>query len=218
MDLLDIIGPVMIGPSSSHTAGAVRLGRVGRLVLGEEPRKAKIFLHGSFKETYRGHGTDRAIIAGLLGFDTSDPRIRESLKIAKERGLNYEFLLIDLPEAHPNTAYMELWGETSIARVTGSSIGGGAVLITDINGYPVNISAKYPTIIVPHNDQPGAVAKVTSVLAWHGINIARMSVARQKKGAEALMVIETDQPVDDETFKEIKRLPGITGGFTIPPL
>jgi len=218
MDVLDIIGPVMIGPSSSHTAGAVRLGKVGRLVLGEEPKKAKIFLHGSFKETYRGHGTDRALVAGLLGFDTDDGRIRDSLEIAKAQGLDYEFLPIDLPEVHPNTVYLELTGETKKAELTGSSIGGGAVLITNINGYPVNITAKYPTLIVPHNDRPGAVAKVTSVLSWHGINIAQMSVARQKKGAEALMVIETDQPVDEETFREIKRLPGITGGFTIPPL
>jgi len=218
MDVLDIIGPVMIGPSSSHTAGAVRLGKVGRLVLGEEPKKAKIFLHGSFKETYRGHGTDRALVAGLLGFDTDDGRIRDSLEIAKAQGLDYEFLPIDLPEVHPNTVYLELTGETKKAELTGSSIGGGAVLITNINGYPVNITAKYPTLIVPHNDRPGAVAKVTSVLSWHGINIAQMSVARQKKGAEALMVIETDQPVDEETFREITRLPGITGGFTIPPL
>ncbi|ABB15409.1 L-serine ammonia-lyase, iron-sulfur-dependent subunit beta [Carboxydothermus hydrogenoformans] len=218
MDILDIIGPVMIGPSSSHTAGAVRLGKVGRLVLGEVPQKAKIYLHGSFKETYRGHGTDRALIAGLLGFDTDDSRIRESLKIAEERGLKYEFLPIELPEAHPNTVYMELTGAKNKATITGSSIGGGAVLITGINGYPVKITAKYPTLVVPHADRPGAVAKVTSVLAWHGINIAQMSVSRQQKGAEALMVIETDQPVDEETLWEIKRLPGINGGFTIPPL
>ncbi|GAV21936.1 L-serine ammonia-lyase, iron-sulfur-dependent subunit beta [Carboxydothermus pertinax] len=218
MDILDIIGPVMIGPSSSHTAGAVRLGKVGRLVLGEEPKKAKIFLHGSFKETYRGHGTDRALVAGLLGFDTADSRIRDSLELASKQGLVYEFLPIELPEAHPNTVYMELFGAKNTARITGSSIGGGSVLITDINGFPVKITAKYPTLIVPHEDRPGAVAKVTSVLSWHGINIAQMSVARQKKGAQALMVIETDQPVEEETFLEIKGLPGITGGFTIPPL
>jgi L-serine dehydratase len=216
MSLFDIVGPIMIGPSSSHTAGAVRLGLMGRLVLGEKLLQARLYLHGSFKDTYTGHGTDKALIAGLLGFNTDDTRIRQSLVIAHDAGLTFEFMPADLGDVHPNTVKMELIGETGRkAIMIGCSVGGGAIIITEVNGYSVQLTGQYPVLIIPHLDKPGLVAQVTAVLAAASINIAKMQVSRQAKGSMALMVIESDQIVDEKIVDMLNRIQGIKRCFAL---
>lgn len=203
LDIFDIIGPVMIGPSSSHTAGAVRLGNLARKILGEEPKKAKIILFNSFARTGRGHGTDKAVIAGLLGFTPDDERIKTAFEEARRRGLAYQLFTEEIDESlHPNTATFELEGTSKKTQVTGCSIGGGRVKVTAIDGFDVEFSGEYPTIITVHKDRPGIVASVTAHLAQEGINIAQMRVSRKKRGQEALMVIETDDKLP-EAMKEI---------------
>lgn len=219
LNAFDIIGPVMIGPSSSHTAGAVRLGRMARTILAERPVRADIYLHGSFAQTYKGHGTDLALVAGLLGMNTDDEKIKESLDIAKSEGLSVHFSSINLAGAHPNTVQVRLIGEQGHqALVTGSSVGGGSILITEIDGYPVQLTGEYETLLAFHQDRPGVVAGVTMVLAQGGINIARMHVARQQKGAVALMVIETDEKITAPTMAAIKALDEVHKAMVIEPL
>ncbi|HHY45836.1 MAG TPA: L-serine ammonia-lyase, iron-sulfur-dependent, subunit beta [Firmicutes bacterium] len=197
----------MVGPSSSHTAGAVRLGRMTRAILGDTPKKATIGLHGSYARTFLGHGTDRAIAAGLLGFDTDDERIRDALSIAKAQGIQLEFSLIDLGEVHPNSALItaEDAGQNAVT-VLGSSVGGGEVVIREIDGFDVEITGHYPTLLVLHTDRPGVVAAVTSLLAKHSINIASMRVSRRRKGETALMVIEVDQSLPADLVTAVQSL------------
>jgi len=206
----DIIGPIMVGPSSSHTAGAVRLGRIARMLLGEEPRQARIYLHGSFRETYRGHGTDLALIAGLLGMDTADVRIRDAFKLAKEACLEFSFEPADLGNVHPNTVKLVLRGAGDYQlEMLGSSTGGGNIVVSEINGFPVEVYGNYDTLVTVHQDQPGVIAQVTKVLAGHGLNVAYMRVARKTKGKLASMILEIDQPVSPEILKEIAGLPAL---------
>lgn len=211
MNLFDVIGPVMIGPSSSHTAGAVRLGNLGRAILGETVRDAVIGLHGSFAQTYRGHGTDRALAAGLLGWATDDARIPESLQIAADSELTISFTAINLGElAHPNSVQFTLTGISGkVCRVTGASIGGGQVVVSEIDGFPVELSGQFPTILTMHKDRPGAIALVTSILSTQGVNIAQMRVFRREKGGLAAMIVETDQPIGDAELEVIQKLPHI---------
>jgi L-serine dehydratase len=215
--LFDIIGPVMIGPSSSHTAGAVRLGALARAIFGEEPAGADIELHGSFASTGRGHGTDLALTAGLLGMRPDDPGIRTALETAAAGGVRVSFADADLGEVHPNTARITLRsadGRTVV--VQGSSVGGADVVLTRIDGFDVAISGELPVLIVEHNDQPGVIAAVSDVLARHGANVASMEVSREMRGARALMVLETDQPVDADTVSEIAAAPAVTGVRVVP--
>lgn len=206
----DIIGPIMIGPSSSHTAGAVRLGLMAGAILGEPVKQIEIKLYGSFAETYKGHGTDRALIAGIMGFKPDDERIRDSLQIAKERGLEYSFASVELADAHPNTAIIELVGTSGRSiKVQGASIGGGNIIISNINDYEVSLSGKYPSIIIVHQDMPGVVNGVTAALARYNINIAYMKVSRSEKGAEALMNIEVDDSISDEAIKACSKVIGV---------
>ena len=202
----DIIGPVMVGPSSSHTAGAVRLGRFARVIAKELPQEVEILLHGSFAETYKGHGTDLALLGGLLGMETDDVRIRDSIQLAADAGLNYKFTATDLGEGyHANTAkFIMKLSDGSIKEVVGCSIGGGKVLITELDGFPVEISGAYPTIIDTHLDQPGVIHTITGVLVDYDINIAAMKVFRQEKNTVAYMVIETDQCVPSAALQEIR--------------
>lgn len=204
----DIIGPVMVGPSSSHTAGAVRLGRFARVIAKEQPKKVEILLHGSFAKTYRGHGTDLALLGGLLGMTPDDVRIRDSFRYAEEAGLQYAFTVTDLGEGHhANTAkFIMTLSDGSVKEVVGCSIGGGNVLITELDGFPVEISGAHPTIIDTHLDQPGVIHKITGVLVEYDVNIATMKVFRQEKNTEAYMVIETDQCVPGEALQEIRAL------------
>ena len=217
--MFDIVGPVMIGPSSSHTAGAVRLGLMAGKILGEQPVKAEIKLHGSFAQTYRGHGTDRALIAGILGFQPDDERIRNSMDIARERGMDFSFSKVEIFEAHPNTAIIEIIGVSGRRTVvTGASIGGGNINILNIDGFEVNLSGQYPAMLVIHRDVPGVINKVTWALSRFEINIAFMRLSRKSRGEEALMLLETDENVPEEVVEECKQVHNVSDVFTVPSI
>lgn len=210
MDIFDLIGPIMVGPSSSHTAGAVRIGLAARKLLGETPTDAKIYLHGSFAATGRGHGTDTAIIAGLLGMAPNDERIPDSFDVAMEQGLKFSFGEKNLRNAHPNSALIELKGKSgNKISMIAASIGGGRIQVRNLNGMSLCFSAEQPTLIVRNSDQPGSVADVSRVLAELGINIATFQVSRDSRGGEAIMVIECDDTVKPETIEKIRQTPGI---------
>jgi L-serine dehydratase len=203
VSLLDVIGPVMVGPSSSHTAGACRLGLLGRGLVGGTPDTALLELHGSFARTGEGHGTDKALVAGLLGFRPDDSRIRTALEIADGEGLRYEFEKTTIADdAHPNTVRMTLERGDARAVLIGSSLGAGRVLVSEIDGYPVEITGNYYTIVILAGDTRGSVASVTRILADHDINIATLRLTRKQRGGDAFMVIECDdnpgEPVRDE--------------------
>lgn len=217
--VFDIIGPIMIGPSSSHTAGAVRIGLMARKILGEEPMEAEICFHGSFAQTYRGHGTDKAIIAGILGFEADDERIKKSLDIADKQGFSYTINTIDLGSAHPNTAVVYLTGASGRStKIVGSSVGGGNIMISNIDGYDVELAGKYHTLICVHRDKPGVITKVTSVLAEYGINVAFMRVSRKMRGQEALMIIEVDDELLAEAVQKAADVAGVEHCFAILPV
>lgn len=206
ISVFDIIGPIMVGPSSSHTAGAVRLGLVARAILGRQPTEATIELHGSFAQTGQGHGTDRGIVAGLLGMATDDPDLRRSFELAAAAGLAFRFETVDLGEdAHPNTARLTAGDGQRIVQVTGCSIGGGLVEITNVDGYDVHFGCEYDTLLVLAEDRPGTINQVTGWLARQRINIAFLRVERDKRGGDAIMIIETDAMVDQlllEAFED----------------
>lgn len=205
--VFDIIGPRMTGPSSSHTAGAERIALMARRIIGDEIRKVRFTLYGSFAETGRGHGTDKALISGILGFEPDDPRIIDAYRHAEEAGLVVEFEYSDEPMRHPNTVKIEaedINGKET--EVMGESIGGGNILITEINDLAVELSGDYPTIIVQHQDVPGVIAEVSHVLAQLGINIAFMRVFRHGRGEDAYMCIETDTPVTKELQEIMRKL------------
>ena len=209
----------MIGPSSSHTAGAVRLGLMARKILGEPAVKAEINLHGSFAQTYRGHGTDKALIAGILGFSPEDERIRDALNIAKEQGLDYSFQTVNLDEAHPNTAVIYLVGNTGrVARVRGASVGGGNILITNIDGYSVELTGQYPALITIHRDRPGVITQVTRILSRYEVNIAFMRVSRQNRGETAMMIMELDDQPADDVMEECREVYEVENAFAIPAI
>lgn len=210
MNIFDLIGPIMVGPSSSHTAGAVRIGLVGRKLLSEAPISAELYLHGSFAETGRGHGTDKALIAGLLGMAPDDPRIPESFVWAEQAGLSFHFGCKELPGAHPNSVLLHLTGQSGQALdMIAASIGGGRIQVRSLDGMELCFSAEQPTLIVQNEDQPGSVADVSRVLAEHGINIATFRVNRDSRGGRAVMVIECDVPVEALLLDAISSLPGI---------
>ena len=210
MNLLDIIGPVMVGPSSSHTAGALRIGRVNRKLLAEEVKEAKIYFHGSFLATGKGHGTDKALIAGLLGMQVDDPAIPDSFRIAEKREMRFSLEGIDLGDVHPNSVKMNLTGISGrTLEVIAASIGGGRIQICELDGITANFSGDYPTLIVHNIDQPGHVTEVTSMLAHKGVNIATMQLYRKSRGGNAVMVIECDQEVPKESLAWLERLEGI---------
>lgn len=206
----DIIGPVMIGPSSSHTAGAARIGRVARTLFNRIPKKAVISLYGSFAKTYKGHGTDVAIVGGLLDFDTFDERIPKSLELAEEAGMEIVFSVEDMIPEHPNTVRINLYDENEDLEVVGISIGGGTIEITELNSFKLKLSGEHPAILVVHNDQFGVISAVTKIFANHEINIGHMEVSRKEKGKMALMVIEVDQKINQDVIGEIERVPNVT--------
>lgn len=210
MNVFDIIGPVMIGPSSSHTAGAVRLGRVAWKLLEERAVKAEIQLSGSFAQTYRGHGTDKALVGGIMGMHTYDEKIRDSLELAKEQGLEYSFQVCEIPGAHPNTARIILEGEHGArVEVVGASIGGGNILVTEINGMAVSFTGQHNTLLVLHYDKPGTIAAVTNFMAYSEVNIGNFRLTRPKKGGEAVMTIEVDGDVSDALINSLRILPNV---------
>lgn len=210
MNIYDILGPVMVGPSSSHTAGAVRIGLITRRLLGETPAHAAISLSGSFAETGVGHGTDRALIAGLLGMQPDDIRIPDSFAVANDAGLNYSFQKITLKEAHPNTAVLHVSSANGRElEVQAASLGGGRIIVNKLDGISVNFTGDAPTLIVHNMDQPGHVAEVASMLSHKGVNIATMQLCRNHRGGYAVMVIEADQNIPEESIQWLRRLEGV---------
>lgn len=210
MNLFDILGPIMVGPSSSHTAGAVRIGLISKELLGEIPSSAHIYLHGSFASTGIGHGTDKALIAGLLGMKPDDIRIPESMEIAKETGMDFSIGTTNLPDAHPNTALLELTSSTGRElKIVACSLGGGRIKIVQIDDIETNFTGEYPTLIVHNLDQPGHVAEVTSMLSHKSVNIATMQLYRSGRGGYAVMIIETDQPIPGDSIKWLEHLEGV---------
>lgn len=208
--VFDIIGPVMIGPSSSHTAGAARIGRIARDLFRKQPTWAKIHLYGSFAETYKGHGTDVAIIGGLLDYDTDDERIKTSFEEAERLGLTFEFIPETAHTEHPNTARIVIGDGEQEMSMVGISIGGGKVELVELNGFPLRLSGNGAAILVVHEDRSGCIASVATCLAKQNINIGHMEVSRREKGNMALMVIEVDQTVSSDVLNQIAELPNIT--------
>lgn len=210
MNIFDIIGPVMIGPSSSHTAGAARIGYVARKILAKEPVKAEIKLAGSFAETYLGHGTDRALIAGILGMKPDHADLPNSLAIAKERKLEYSFKTVKLPKAHPNTAIVRLYAKDGdMTEIEGASVGGGNILITRLNGMESAFTGQYNTLIIPHKDTYGVIAAVTNALAEFHINIGNFRLTRQGKGNKAIMTLELDGDMTRDQLSVLRGLPNV---------
>lgn len=207
MNVFDIIGPVMIGPSSSHTAGAARLGKVAKIMFGKDIKKAHIYMHGSFAKTGKGHGTDKALIAGLLGMEPDNDDLRYSFDIAKEQGMEFEFSTIELENVHPNTVRIILNGEKDEKlTMEGSSVGGGCILVYKLNNYEVNLNFENPSIVVVHTDHPGVIAKVTDELYKYGVNICDFHLSRKSKGGEALMTIGMDSMPDSKIAEDISAI------------
>ena len=212
LDIFDILGPVMVGPSSSHTAGAVRIGRMARTLLGGAPVRADIALHGSFAQTGKGHGTDRALVAGLLGLGPDDLDIPRSFQLAEEAGLQVTFRTVQLRDAHPNTAVLDV--ETGLGDrlvLQAASTGGGRIRVDALNGVEVGFTGAFNTLLVPHRDVSGMVADVTRELSAAHINIASMSLHRSRRGGDSLMVIETDQKVPPVVRALIGEMSGVKG-------
>jgi len=218
MSILDMIGPVMIGPSSSHTAGACRIGLLARAILDATPDRAAITLHGSFAKTGRGHGTDRALIAGILGMRPDDSRLPDALAEAERAGLGVTWSVADLGNVHPNSVRIALDGAARQSTVLGSSLGGGAVEIVEIDGVPVRFSGARHTLLVGHADFYGAIATVTRVVADDRVNIAALSSNRDRRGGEALMCLELDGRLSDEALAWIARIHGMNWVRMLPPV
>ena len=216
VSLLDIIGPVMVGPSSSHTAGACRLGLLARCLVGGTPQRALMELHGSFARTGEGHGTDKALAAGLLGFRPDDDRIRTALEIAEREGFDYRFEKTTLADdSHPNTVRITVEHGDRKAVMVGSSLGAGRVVVTEIDGYPVEVTGAYHTIVLVAEDVRGSVARIATVLADDGINIATLRLTRKQRGGDAFMVIEVDDRPGEEVRDHIRSLPWVRWAFRL---
>ena len=218
VSLLDIIGPVMVGPSSSHTAGACRIGLLARCLVGGTPEMARIQLHGSFARTGEGHGTDKAIVAGLMGFAPDDDRIRTALEIAEREGLDYKFEKTTLGEeadVHPNTTRITIQRGDRSATMVGSSLGAGRVLVTEIDGYPVEVTGNYNTVVLVAEDVKGSVARIATLLAEDNINIATLRLTRKARGGDAFMVIEVDEMPSTNLRDRIRALPWVKWAFRL---
>ncbi|MBY0206475.1 MULTISPECIES: L-serine ammonia-lyase, iron-sulfur-dependent subunit beta [Paenibacillus] len=205
-DVFSIIGPSMTGPSSSHTAGAARLGRIARQWLGCTPERARLTLYGSFADTYQGHGTDLALIGGLLGYVTDDPRIPDAEQYADEAGMEVEFYTSGLPAPHPNTVKIELWHGERACSLIGASIGGGSVSVHALNDFRVQISGEFPTLVLRHADKAGVLASVTSTISSSGVNIGYMQVDRKARDGEALTAMEMDAPPSEDALNKLRSL------------
>lgn len=210
-DVFSIIGPSMIGPSSSHTAGAARLGRAARQLFGGRPRRAEATFFGSFADTYRGHGTDVAVAAGLLGMDTDDERIADAMRLAEEANLNYIIRTSGGAQTHPNTLTLALSSGRKRLRMAGCSIGGGNIEIVEVNGFDLKFTGNYPTLVVYHGDRPGMLADMTALLGAEGINIGYMDVDRKGRLGEAATVFEADTALPSRLRRRIRALPDVKG-------
>lgn len=208
--LFDILGPTMVGPSSSHTAGACRLGYVTRAIAGGTPERAEIALHGSFAMTGEGHGTKKAIVGGLLGYRPDDARLRDSLERAREAGLDVSFESVDLgQEAHPNTARLRVWRGGEETTVLGASIGGGRIRMVEVDGFAVSLTGRLPTLVVYADDVPGTIAAIAGMFAERNLNLATMHVDRTGRGEQALMTIEVDDHIPDDLLAGLQEQPWV---------
>ena len=219
MGIFDIIGPVMVGPSSSHTAGAVRIGAFARRLLAEAPRAAVIGLHGSFAATGDGHGTPLALLAGLLGLAPDDEQIPEARALAVEQGLEFRFETVDLGDVHPNSVRLQLEGSGSARlALAASSVGGGRILVWNVDGFDTELDGEYPTILLSYPDRPGAVAIVSAILANAGMNIATIKAHRDARGGHALMAVELDGAPSEGVLEALRHLPQFEQVRIIPSL
>lgn len=214
--LFDILGPITIGPSSSHTAGAVRIGLACRMLLDDDVRYASITFYGSFADTYHGHGTDKAVVGGLLGFSTDNEKIRESLRLAEFRGLSFEISTAEDPRLHPNTVLIEARSRDKTVRVQGASVGGGAIRITEINGMAVQITFVEDTLILFHRDSPGVLASIAHILSSNGYNIGNLRLSRTRREGDVITVVETDVPVDQATVAQLRSVESVSEAVVIP--
>ncbi len=203
VSILDVMGPVMVGPSSSHTAGTARLGRVGREILDEDPVAVHFYLPPPLAATYRGHGSDFALVGGSIGLNVDDPRIPEALRIAEQMGVDVEFSEEDLGDVHPNTVRIETKGKTREAEIIGSSIGGGVIEVFKINGFQTRFKGDSPTLLLFYRDKPGMISEATRIIADEGINIASLSCSRKQRGRDAFMQIDVDSPLSADALKRI---------------
>jgi L-serine dehydratase len=216
VSLLDIIGPVMVGPSSSHTAGACRLGLLARCLVGGTPERALLELHGSFARTGEGHGTDKALAGGLMGFRPDDERLREALDIIEREGLDYRFEKTTLDdEAHPNTVRITVERGDRKSVMVGSSLGAGRVLVTEIDGYPVSVTGNLHTIVLVAEDVKGSVARIATILSDANVNIATLRLSRKSRGGDAFMVFEVDEQPGDAVRDAIRGLPWVKWAFRL---
>ncbi len=210
MNVFDILGPIMVGPSSSHTAGAVRIGLMVRSLLGELPETATLQLHGSFSSTGEGHGTHRALIGGLLGFQPDDARVPNSFELAQEMGLQFEFSNVNLRDAHPNSVVITATAPSGrVLEVGACSPGGGRIRVFQLDGMETSFTGELPTLVVHNSDQPGCVSRVTEVMARRGLNVATLQLSRGNRGGVAVMVIECDQVLYPSLPVEVEQLEGI---------
>ena len=210
MTLFDIMGPIMVGPSSSHTAGAARIGLITRRLLGAQPVEAQLLLHGSFAATGAGHGTDRALVAGLLGMAPDNPDLPRSLQLAREAGMALHIGRTELRGAHPNTVLLRVRrADGKTMEVNASSLGGGRVRVNAIDGLEASFTGDLPTLIIRNEDRPGAVAEVSAILSRRKVNIATMQLYRNMRGGLAVMVLESDQDIWQEAVEELRECPGI---------
>ncbi|MEI5989413.1 L-serine ammonia-lyase, iron-sulfur-dependent subunit beta [Enterococcus crotali] len=207
--VFDIIGPVMIGPSSSHTAGAARIGKIVRSIFGEQPDTVDIYLYESFAKTYRGHGTDIALVGGLLDMEPDDERLADSLKIAHEQNMEVLFVPLKEKAEHPNSVKLLVSKGDRKLSVTGISIGGGNIQISELNGFKISLTMGTPTFIIVHQDVPGMIAKVTNLLSDTNINIGTMTVTRESKGEKAIMIIEIDHAEIGDITMQLVQIPHI---------
>lgn len=217
--IFDMIGPVMIGPSSSHTAGVVRIARAAIRILGGIPEKATITFYNSFARTYEGHGSDKAIVAGLLDFKTDDARIKASFEEAKKKGLAFTFRSVgNASTLHPNTIRLELSREGKEVDIFGESRGGGVINIAEYNGFTANFSASLHTLIITADDIKGSISYIANILSHDDCNIATMSVSRKGKHASACLVIEMDSGLKTVSLEYMKNLDWVHEVIYIPDI
>src|SRR5437763_17059670 len=204
VSILDVMGPVMVGPSSSHTAGTARLGRVAHEILDEDPVKVRFYLHPPLSATYRGHGSDFALVGGGIGLNVDDPRIPEAIRIAEQMDVKIEFAEEDQGDVHPNTVRIEIKGKTREVEIVGSSIGGGVIEVFKINGFQTRFKGDSPSLLLFYRDRPGMISEVTQIIAEEGINIASLSCSRKQRGKDAFMQIDVDSPMSNAALQRIR--------------
>jgi L-serine dehydratase len=209
VSILDVMGPVMVGPSSSHTAGTARLGRVAREILDDDPVRVRFFLHPPLAATYRGHGSDFALVGGAIGLNVDDPRIPEAIRIAEQMGVDITFTEEDLGEVHPNTVRVEIESANREVEVVGSSIGGGVIEVFKINGFQTRFKGDSPTLLLFYRDRPGMIAEVAKIIAEEGINIASLYCSRKQRGKDAFMQVDVDSPLSKSALERIGSLPDV---------